>query len=477
MNRRLPVPLVLTLTFLLLIVLSLIAVGLYVRARLAESVADTEQIRAARLLVGDAVRAQIDEETGVRGYAVARDPVLLEPYHRGRANLPRYLQRIRVVTTNLGLREAPPFVTDATKTNRRWLTRVAFPLLLIRKGGHVLELRGKVLVDRFRADMAAVDRALVQRQQAGDARAQRAIVLVYLLALAAVAAIVLAAALFAVQQYGLGVSLEQERAASKRQRRQSAKMRAAYEAEKRVVDTLQRAFAQRDLPELPGLRLSATYVPATEEAKVGGDWYDALPLTHDRVLLAIGDVTGHGFEAAVAMNKARQTLISCALIDPNPGSILQRANAQLVADESPIITAVTGLVDARTCSFWYAAAGHPAPVLLEPGHRARFLDVGSLPLGLAAGTAYLTHRIRSKPGAMLVLYTDGAIEHSRDVVAGESLLLETVESAGQTHDDPASAILDGIFERRHVSDDVAIITVRFLEAAAMPDASALRRSA
>ncbi|HZY97463.1 MAG TPA: SpoIIE family protein phosphatase [Candidatus Cybelea sp.] len=480
MSRRLPAPLILTLAFLLLTVGVLVAGGIFVRSLLADSVANGERIRTARTFVSGAVTAQLGEETGVRGYAAARDPVLLEPYYAGRANLPVLLRQVRSVAQSLGLREALPFIADATATNRRWLAQSAFPLFTARKRSHVLELRGKVLVDRFRADMAAVDRALVRREQLGDASAERAIVWVDSFALVAVLAVILAAALFAVQQYRLGMRLERELVATERQRRQSAEMRAAYEAEKRIADTLQEAFLQRILPELATVRLSAAYLPATEEAKVGGDWYDALELPQDRILLAIGDVAGHGIEAAVAMNKARQMLISCALIDPSPASVLERVNAELVADKSPMITAVAGVVDARTCRFSYAAAGHPAPVLLEPGRRARFLDIGSLPLGVSADTKYVTHQIQSAPGAMLVLYTDGVIEHSHDVLEGEHLLLAAVESAAQTaQTDPAKAIRDEIFRHHRISDDAAIVTVHFLDAAAAgaSDARALRWSA
>ncbi len=79
-----------------------------------------------------------------------------------------------------------------------------------------------------------------------------------------------------------------------------------------------------------------------------------------------------------------------------------------------------------------------------------------MPLGIDARAAYPTHRVKSVPGVMLVLYTDGAIEHSRNVLEGETLLLEAVEAAAENRaDDPAKAICDGIFSRHRVSDDVA----------------------
>jgi serine phosphatase RsbU (regulator of sigma subunit) len=481
MTRRLPIPLVLTLGFLALLVSLLVAGGALVPRILTASYADAEQVRAARLVAAEALRAQLDEESGVRGFSSVRDPLLLEPYFRGRAALPGLLRSLGRAGNALGLRAAARLIADAQATNARWLHRVAFPLLLVRRhNGHVLELHGKILVDRFRADVGAIDVALVRRERQGDAGAERAIGLANLFAVGAVVAVILAAALFTIQQYRLAGRLEQERVKSEEQRRRGAEIRAAYEAEKRIADTLQEAFAQRVLPELPGVRLSATYMPATEEAKVGGDWYDAVQLPDDRVLLAIGDVAGHGIEAAVAMNKTRQMLISSALADPSPGRILERVNAELIAANFPMITAIAGLVNARAYEFSYAVAGHPAPVLFEPGRRARFLDVGSLPLGISGEAAYATRRVKSVPGAMLVLYTDGVIEHSHDVLRGESLLLEAVEAAAQrAGSDPAKAIREEIFDHHRVSDDIAILTIHFLDpaAAGAPDAAALRRTA
>lgn len=478
MTRRLPTPLGLTIAFLLLVVALLVWGGLYVRSILAESIANAEQIRAARILVGEALRAQLDEETGVRGYATAHDPVLLEPYYAGRASLPQSLRGLDSAAKRLELQQAVSILTDATRTNRQWVRQIAYPMLISRKRSHVLELHGKILVDRFRADLNALDVTLARRELLGDARAQYAIAWVGVFAIAAIVAVVLAAAVFSVQQYRLSTRLDEEREASEQQRRRIGEMRAAYEAEKRIADTLQEALAQKVLPELSTVRLSAKYVPATEEAKVGGDWYDALQLPDDRIFFAVGDVAGHGIEAAVAMNRARQILTSCALIDPNPGTVLQRVNSELLTTTTPMITAVVGLVDARNLEFTYAIAGHPPPVLIEPAQNARFLDGGSLPLGVHDDSVYKSRRVKTVPGAMLVLYTDGVIEHSHDVVAGESLLLQAVESAvRQSSTDPAAAIHQQIFDHHHVSDDVAILTIHFLEAVAGASQSALRRTA
>ena len=471
--RRVQTPLVVTLAFSLIVVGLLVASGLFLRSIVGTSFRDTDLIRAARAHVANMLKEQLDEETGVRGYAAARVAILLAPYYDGRAKLPASLKRVGSDLYTLNMKQALTALRDAVTTNRRWLHRVAFPLILTRRSQPLLELHGKSLVDRFRSDAAAIDARLARRGALVKVRAQTAVAWVGDFALAAILAVVLAAMLFSVQQYRLGVRLERQRAESEHARRKTAEVQAAYWAEKRIADILQQAFSERLFPVLPAASFSATYVPASEHAKIGGDWYDALQLSEDRVLLAIGDVTGHGVEAVVAMNKARQLLISCALRDATPARVLGCLNFELVGAKSPIITAVSGVIDTRTREFAYASAGHPPPVLYEPGRGARLLDFGSLPLGVALKTEYRTERLQTVPGAMIVLFTDGVIEHSRDLAQGEATLLEAVESAAQrAAADPAKMILDSIFRHRKVADDVAILAVHLSEATFTADIKA-----
>jgi serine phosphatase RsbU (regulator of sigma subunit) len=465
LGRRLDVPLALTLAFLLVVVALLIVGGLFVRKIVGSAFTDAERIRTARVHVGEMMRQQLDEETGVRGYANLRNPIMLEAYYGGRANMPLYFQRVRADLVDLKVNEAIPTLRDAERTNYRWVHEVAFPLIRTRARHVRLQLRGKDLVDRFRRDTDAIDATLARRTVLVNARAQTAVLWVGGFSTAAVGAVVLAAVIFTIQQYRLNVRLERQRVASEEERRRTAEARAAYKTEKRVADILQQAFAERLFPELPAISFSATYVPATEQAKIGGDWYDAIQLSEDRVLVAIGDVTGHGIDAVVAMNKARQLLISSALLDATPGHVLRRVNDELVRGRSPIITAVSGIIDTRTREFAYAAAGHPPPVLFEPKGGARLLKFGSLPLGVSSDLQYATHRVQTVPGAMVVLYTDGAIEYSRDLAQGEAALLRAVEAVGGTGAaDAATAIRKAIFRRERVSDDVAILTLKFSDA-------------
>ena len=344
MTRRIYIPLVLTLVFLALVAVVLVLAGHQVSKTIEEAFSGAGDVRAARITVARTISLQLDEETGVRGYATVRQRILLQPYYSARAALPVSFARLRQVLTDLKMPGTRAVLEDAVRTNRRWVAVVAYPVITFRRVPARVQLRGKRLVDRFRTDLDFVENSLAARANQAQRRAQQAIYGVTLFAIGAVAAVIVAATLFAIQQYRLAVRLERTRERAEEERRRAAESRSAYEAEKRIADTLQGAFTQNLLPRMARVLFSATYLPAAEEARIGGDWYDVLELTEYRVLLTIGDVTGHGIDAAVAMNRARQLLISCALVDPNPGAILERANADLFRKASPLITAVTGIV-------------------------------------------------------------------------------------------------------------------------------------
>ncbi|MGH7717098.1 MAG: PP2C family protein-serine/threonine phosphatase, partial [Vulcanimicrobiaceae bacterium] len=213
-----------------------------------------------------------------------------------------------------------------------------------------------------------------------------------------------------------------------------------------------------------GVSFSATYIPASEERRVGGDWYEGVELQDGRVMFAIGDVAGHGLDAAVSMNRARQAIVSAALMHADPAKMLARVNDELIEDRGRMVTVVCGVADVGKFSFTYATAGHPPPILVEPGREPRLLSVGGVPLGVLASREYCTHSVQTVPGATLVLYTDGAVEFARDPIEGEKMLLEAVRLAvASCVPDPATAIRDHIFGFRPAEDDVAILTIGFVQ--------------
>jgi serine phosphatase RsbU (regulator of sigma subunit) len=455
--------LILAATYAVLVIALLVGGGLYVRTLIAHSFQTAADLSTTRALAYSSLRYMLDEETGVRGYAATHNRLFLQPYNAALQPFATTLRTLRSDLTALKNSAALASVNDMGAANSDYLRTVASRLL--NESGEnteAIERHGKNVVDRFRADVAHVDALLTLREQIVNREVQSAIDRIGLLTGGAVALVLLISLLYAVQQANLAARIERERLRASEQRGEADVLRAAYATEKRIADTLQEAFVQRPLPTHPTFRFSATYVPASEEAKVGGDWYDALELPANRVLFAIGDVTGHGIEAAVTMNRVRQTLISSALLDPMPAALLARVARELYANKAPLVTAVAGFADAGTYEFVYSIAGHPPPLLIEPGRAPRMLDCGSLPLGAMPDNEYRTFRIQSVPGAMLVLYTDGAIEHSRDVIEGETILLAAVAEAVRLEaPDPATFIHNAVFAGREIGDDVAILTIGF----------------
>ena len=463
MRSNLSRPVVITAAALTLVICLLVSSGIFVRSLVANAFRSAEGIRSTRALVAGVIQAQLDEETGIRGYAATHDPAFLAPYDLARSQMADRFGRLSLAVRRLDIPAASRAVQDAAAVNAQWTSVVALPLSHPHPDRPTrIQLRGKELVDRFRRYVGTVDDALAVRESELDRNARVAIDRIGLFIAVSALLVLLAAVWFLRQQTELAGRLERERLRREEERRRTGELQAALATERRIAETLQDAIAQRPLPLHPTLRFSATYVPATEETKVGGDWYDALELPGSRVLFAIGDVAGHGLDAAVAMSRSRQALIVSALRDADPASVLARVNAELIRQSAPMVTAVAGFADAQTYEFVYSSAGHPPPVLVEPNRPPRLLDFGGVPLGVIKDAAYRTYRVQSVPGAMLVLYTDGAVEHSRDVLAGEAILLDAVMQAAERPEvDSATIIHNGIFNGRSVGDDVAILTIGF----------------
>jgi hypothetical protein len=113
-----------------------------------------------------------------------------------------------------------------------------------------------------------------------------------------------------------------------------------------------------------------------------------------------------------------------------------------------------------TLQISYATAGHPPPVIARPGRDARFLEHDGIPLGIFADARYGSFTAQAGAGTLLVLYTDGVIEHKRDLIDGERRLLAAAAAAANASD-PAWSVRDAIFGSVPPDDDVAIMTISF----------------
>jgi len=237
-----------------------------------------------------------------------------------------------------------------------------------------------------------------------------------------------------------------------------------FAREHAIAETLQRSLLPDALPQVPGLDLAVRYLPATDGADVGGDWYDAFPLQGGRIGLVTGDVAGHSIASASIMGQVRSLLRGYAIDDPDPGRVLERANAALAHLLPDVLASVVyAVLDPATGDLSYANAGHPPPLVTTGTGHAEYLDdtAGTM-LGACTATSFTTGHRLLRPGARLLLYTDGLIEdRHRDISDGLAILAETLRrsqpsSAGQTCADVHTALL-GTARR---DDDVCLLTAR-----------------
>jgi PAS domain S-box-containing protein len=238
-----------------------------------------------------------------------------------------------------------------------------------------------------------------------------------------------------------------------------------YEHEQRVASTLQRALLPSRLPSHPRIDLSFAYRPAERESRVGGDWYDAFAISETQMALSIGDVGGHGLEASVAMNAARQALRLTALEGLSPAQTLRRANTALMLNEEhPFITAIHGILDVERSTFRYSCAGHPPPAVAPFNGVAKYIEGGGIPMGVEFDAAFPAHEIKLEPYATLLLYTDGLIEFDRNIERESGRLLEALsERVHDTSSDGAGKLLRHVLNNRQL-DDIAVLSATILPA-------------
>ncbi|HEY1680997.1 MAG TPA: SpoIIE family protein phosphatase [Candidatus Tumulicola sp.] len=235
-----------------------------------------------------------------------------------------------------------------------------------------------------------------------------------------------------------------------------------YEREREIATEFQRAALPSSLPSVPGIRFDGIYVPASDRALLGGDWYDALRLSDGRIVVSIGDVAGSGLSAAVIMASMRQVIRGVAQVYADPVAMLDAADRTLKTEHpNMFVTAFVGVFDPITRTLTYASAGHPPPLLRDSDGGVRALSGGSPPIGLRMrGDEAMS--ITLPEDCLLVFYTDGVIEVERDVIAGQERLQAAVAAADiPSMPNCAEALYKRLLERGS-SDDVVILTLRLV---------------
>jgi serine phosphatase RsbU (regulator of sigma subunit) len=240
-----------------------------------------------------------------------------------------------------------------------------------------------------------------------------------------------------------------------------------YEHEHDVATTLQRAMLT-EVPATPGLAVAARYLPAVQGNNVGGDWYDVFGRPDGSLLGVVGDVTGHGIEAAVMMGQLRTALRAYAIDRHSPGELLSRLDTLLAHLRADLFaTAVIAQFSPDEPAVTWASAGHPPPLLREADGTVRVLraDSGTL-LGIDLGLPVGNQTARLPPGATLLLYSDGLVERRDESLdAGTRRLVEALAAVAPAHLDAevpatgpaADAIVAAMLQDRPHEDDICLL--------------------
>jgi PAS domain S-box-containing protein len=237
------------------------------------------------------------------------------------------------------------------------------------------------------------------------------------------------------------------------------------ELRNRHLSELQTSLLPPQLPEIPGLQAAASFHSGDRSLEVGGDFYDLFPLDDGSWGMVIGDVCGHGAEAAAVTALTRHSTWSHARQHESPSDVLRNVSEAVSArGYGRFCTAIYGRIDRREHDtlLTLAVGGHPLPMVLRAGGTVEMAREHGPLLGVVEQPEFPVVEIVLAPGDALVLYTDGLIERNPRIDSEEALAAELASLTGR----PAQQLLAELEEAalgrapRHPRDDAAVLVVR-----------------
>ncbi|MER5600340.1 SpoIIE family protein phosphatase [Streptomyces sp. NPDC002265] len=251
-----------------------------------------------------------------------------------------------------------------------------------------------------------------------------------------------------------------------------------FTQERRISLSLQRSLLPGRLGPDEAVDVAWRYFPASQEAGVGGDWVDVIPLSGARVALVVGDVVGHGVSAAAAMGRLRAAVHTLAAMDLPPDELLahlddfvtslyQEQPARKDCTEGDVslpgtigATCLYAVYDpvARTCTI--ARAGHPAPVIMQPDGTTATPDLPmSSPLGVG-DTPFEAAEIPCPDGSLLAFFTDGLVDNrDQEMDEGVARLRSVLRDTDTSLEELCDATVDALLSRP-LEDDAALLLVK-----------------
>jgi serine phosphatase RsbU (regulator of sigma subunit) len=240
----------------------------------------------------------------------------------------------------------------------------------------------------------------------------------------------------------------------------------ANRAQRVMAEELQRSMLTEP-PVLEGAEIEARYVPAADEAQVGGDWYDSFVRRDGSLLLTVGDVVGHDFQAAAVMGQLRGVLRGIGYgHGGGPASVLELLDAATEALYPGVTaTALVGTLVRRDdgAVLCWSSAGHPPPVVVRANGRAEVADLDStdLLLGVVPGSVRREHQLVLHAGDTVLFFSDGLIERrGSDLDEGLARLVESTREIADLH---LAVLCDQVLLRQlgeHQDDDICLIGLR-----------------
>ena len=268
-----------------------------------------------------------------------------------------------------------------------------------------------------------------------------------------------------VEEWGAGTGLSE----LLRQRLEQERIeRERIEQELQVARRIQQASLPEEVPTLEGWQIAPFYEPARE---VGGDFYDFFDLEEGRVGVAVGDATGKGMPAALAVSATSSMLraVAQALGSSSPGEVLERVNETLLAriPLNMFVTCFYAILDLESGRLVCANAGHDPPYVRRSGGDAEELRARGMPLGLMPGMSYEEGEISLREGESVLFYSDGLVEAhdpQRREMFGFPRLRELVAEHGAEERSLGEVLLEELYsfvgEGWEQEDDITLLTLK-----------------
>lgn len=246
-----------------------------------------------------------------------------------------------------------------------------------------------------------------------------------------------------------------------------------YTRERQAALALQRDLLPHRLWGKGAVEVASRYLPSDTHGGVGGDWFDVISLPDDRVALVVGDVVGHGINAAAGMGRLRTVVHTLTNLGVPPAELLSRLDELVLEmtgeslDDTGFTSTAVGatclyvIYDPHTLRCVMASAGHPPPAIVSPDGAVSFPDLrAGPPIGVGL-MEFDSVEVELPEGSVIALYTDGLVEtRGGDIDDGLARLRVALASPVAALDDLCGVVIDTMVATSPSEDDVALLLAR-----------------